>query len=130
MAPELRLKIEMSCARKILPFVEMFYVIGTSHLFQKIQVGTSSPTSPDAKAPPENAASLSFSGCAEVDLRPRLLNSIPSLRSVNVTKTARMVVAPRIYDSRAKGNGESAELEYIEVSQVCEHFILIYRRRP
>jgi len=29
-----------------------------------------------------------------------------------------MVVAPRIYDSRAKGNGESAELEYIELSQV------------
>jgi len=78
----------------------------------------SSPTSPDAKTPPENAASLSFSGCAEVDLRPRLLNSVPSLRSINVTKTARMVVAPRIYDSRAKGNGESAELEYIELSQV------------
>ena len=39
-------------------------------------------------------------------------------RSINVTKTARMVVAPRIYDSRARGNGESAELDYIEISQV------------
>ena len=81
-------------------------------------MGTPSPTSPEAKAPPENAMSLSFSGCGEVDLRPRLLNSVPGLRSINVTKTARMVVAPRIYDSRAKGNGESAELDYIEVSQV------------
>ena len=88
-------------------------------------MGTSSPTSPDAKTPPENAVSLSLSGCGEVDLRPRLLNSVPSLRSINVTKTARMVVAPRIYDSRVKGNGESAELDYIEVSQVCDKLILI-----
>jgi len=87
---------------------------------QKIQVGIPSPTSPGAKTPPENAASLSFSGCGEVSLRPRLLNSLPRLRSINVTKTARMEVAPRIYDSRAKGNGESAELESIEVSQVDE----------
>ena len=106
------------------PWLVMFlmFLIGASRLFQKIQVGIPSPTSPGAKTPPENAASLSFSGCGEVSLRPRLLNSLPRLRSINVTKTARMEVAPRIYDSRAKGNGESAELESIEVSQVCHSF--------
>ena len=43
-------------------------------LFQKIDVG------PDAKTPPENAASLTFSSCSEVNFRPRLLNTNAGLR--------------------------------------------------
>ena len=68
---------------------------------------------------PSSTVQLNLTGCHQVEILPKTLNSIPTLQNVTVKDVHTVILQSRLYEARV-GNGQFATLSNFELENVSK----------
>ena len=72
---------------------------------------------------PSSAAVLQISGCRQLEILSKSLNTLTNLQNVTIKDVHSVILHSRLHEARV-GNGQSSSINNFEIENVslCEHF--------
>ena len=65
---------------------------------------------------------MSLSGCLRVQIGSRVINAMPDVDNVTISKVQKLKLSSRIYESR-QGTGKTKEMNEISLSEVMTYVV-------